>query len=118
MVVGVGVDIVLVERLEDALRRRPRLRERIFHPDEIGRGDIRSLAARFAAKEAARKALGRRLSGIRWQDAHVAGGRGEPPRLLLEGAMLAAARALGIQNVHLSLSHEKGLAIAMVVMES
>lgn len=117
MVVGVGIDIVSVDRIEAAVRRRPRILERLFRSEERERSDVRSLAVRFAAKEAARKALGRRLSGTLWRDVYVVGGHGTAPRLVLEGTMLRAAQTLGVTAVHVSLSHEGKMAVAMVVME-
>lgn len=114
---GVGVDIVSVDRIERAVARHPRLLDRVFRPEELADQIPRSLAARFAAKEAARKALGVHLSGVRWRDAYVVGGRGSVPKLVLEGTMSTAAQALGVTSWHLSLSHERGLAVALVVME-
>lgn len=114
---GVGVDVVSVDRIERAVARHPRLLDRVFRPEELVDHDPRSLAVRFAAKEAARKALGGHLSGVRWRDAYVVGGRGVPPKLVLDGTMSSAAQAVGVTSVHLSLSHERGLAVALVVME-
>ncbi len=120
MVLGIGVDLVSVARVEKALLRRPAMRGRLFRMEELGQGEAegeaRSLAARFAAKEALRKALGGGARGG-WRDVFVEGGRGAPPRLVLEGAWLVAARARGATAWHLSLTHERDYAIAMVVIE-
>ncbi|MDA8346904.1 MAG: holo-ACP synthase [Thermaerobacter sp.] len=121
MVLGIGVDLVSVTRVERALSRRPALRERLFRPEELGppdaQGEMRSLAARFAAKEALRKALGASAQGGAWRDVFVSGGRGAPPRLELAGDWLAAAASLGATAWHLTISHERDYAVAMVVIE-
>ncbi len=122
MIVGIGVDLVQVERLRLALARHPGLRARLFAPEELlamaGPGELRSLAARFAAKEAARKAVGAAAGRTGWREARVIGGRGGPPRLELQGGLLEAARTLGATRWHLSLTHEREYAVAMVVIES
>lgn len=119
MVVGVGVDIVDVARFERALLRTPRLRHRLF-----GNFDLRdeamsasSLAARFAAKEAALKALGGHIESFSWHDIQVEGAAGEPPRLVLSGGTSQRALERDVVSHHLSLSHDAGMAIAFVVME-
>ena len=117
MIVGVGVDVVQVARLERALTRTPRLRERLFTQDERVLPRIESLAGRFAAKEAVAKALGA-PGGLRWHDAEVVSEPGGRPRLLLRGSVAAEAAAQGITTWHLSLSHDGGIATAIVVAES
>lgn len=119
MVVGVGVDLVDVARFERALSRTPKLRERLFGSDDEARADLspQSLAARFAAKEAALKALGGHLAGFTWHDIQVSGNSGHPPRLILSGAALRRAKETGATSWHLSLSHDKGTAVAVVVMD-
>ena len=115
MIVGVGTDLVPVARLEEVLRRTPTVRERLFTPAEAVL-PIESLAARFAAKEALSKALGS-PDGLSWQDAEVVGGAGTPPRFATRGTVAAAIAAAGATAVHLSLSHDGGLALAFVVLE-
>lgn len=121
MVIGVGVDLVSVRRLAQALRRHPALSARLFVAEELGDGcsdaEERSLAARFAAKEAARKAVGAAARRTGWRDAVILGGRGGPPRMELRGALRDAALALGATAWHVSLSHERDYAIAVVVIE-
>jgi len=119
MVVGIGVDLVDVERFERALTRTPQLRERLFGSSDLSRTDLspQSFAARFAAKEATLKALGGNLDGFSWHDIQVAGEAGQPPSLVLTGAALARAGERGASSWHLSLSHDKGMAVAFVVME-
>ncbi|MGO1317629.1 MAG: holo-ACP synthase [Cellulomonadaceae bacterium] len=114
MIVGIGVDVVDVARFAAALQRRPRLAERLFVPLER---DLppRSLAARFAAKEAVVKALG--TSGLRWHDAWVVRDTQRRPVLHTAGTVAARADELGVRTWHLTLSHDGGLAVAMVVAE-
>jgi holo-[acyl-carrier protein] synthase len=114
---GIGVDVIEIERLERALERRPRLAERLFSPAELEFAAARRrpglhLAARFAAKEAAIKALG--LGGLRFADIEVTGGGSEPPRLVLHGAAADAARDRGLE-LAVSLSHSREIAAAVVV---
>jgi holo-[acyl-carrier protein] synthase len=119
MVVGVGVDLVDVERFERALLRTPKLRDRLFGSSDTSRPDLsaQSLAARFAAKEATLKALGGNVAGFTWHDIQVTGARGAPPTLVLTGATLERAGDKGATSWHLSLSHDNGMAVALVVME-
>ncbi|MGI8534981.1 MAG: holo-ACP synthase [Mycobacteriales bacterium] len=123
MIVGVGIDVVQVSRLERALERTPRLAERLFTAGErvtTDQGIARrseSLAARFAAKEAVAKALGA-PGGLRWRDAEVVSDPSGRPRLLLHGGVAEEAAAQGITAWHLSLSHDGGVATAVVIAES
>jgi len=100
MVVGVGVDLVDVARFERALTRTPKLRDRLFGESDHSRADItaQSLAARFAAKEAALKALGGHVQGFTWHDIQVAGDSGQQPSLVLSGAALEHASARGLRR--------------------
>ena len=114
-VIGVGIDVVEIDRFEASLARTPGLRERLFTPAEAGRPPA-SLAARFAAKEAVAKALGAPV-GMAWHDAEVVSESSGRPLLELRGTVLARAEALGVTSVHLSLSHDAGIASAVVVLE-
>jgi holo-[acyl-carrier protein] synthase len=116
-VVGVGVDVVDVARLSRALQRTPTLADRLFTEGERRSGRPEQLAARFAAKEAAAKALGA-PGGLRWRDAEVVVEPGGRPRLHVHGAVAQEAAAQGIRTWHLSLSHDGGIATAVVVAES
>jgi holo-[acyl-carrier protein] synthase len=91
------------------------LAERLFVGDEVGR-PIASLAARFAAKEALAKALGAPV-GLAWHDAEVVSESTGRPRFVLRGTVAASAQTLGVVSVHLSLSHDAGVASAVVVLE-
>ena len=117
MIVGVGVDVVEVARLQRALARTPRLAGRLFTDAEQALTRSDSLAARFAAKEAVAKALGA-PGGLRWRDAEVISDPGGRPRLVLHGGVAEEAAAQGITAWHLSLSHDGGLATAVVIAES
>jgi holo-[acyl-carrier protein] synthase len=115
-IVGVGIDVVDISRFEESLRRTPGLAERLFTADEAGR-PLASLAARFAAKEALAKALGA-PNGLAWHDAEVVSESSGRPLLSLRGTVAAHAAELGAVHVHLSLSHDAGIASAVVVLES
>ena len=114
-IIGVGIDVVDVERFGETLARTPRLADRLFTPAELTR-PLASLAARFAAKEAAAKALGA-PGDMHWHDAEVFSEDSGRPVLELRGSVLAQADQLGVTSVHLSLSHDAGIASAVVVLE-
>ncbi|MGE5849335.1 MAG: holo-ACP synthase [Candidatus Methylomirabilota bacterium] len=122
MILGLGTDLVAIPRLEAVLsRNRERFLGRVFTPSEqadcLSRAHpARHLAARFAAKEAAMKALGTGWGlGVRWQDVEVQSGFAVPPVLRLSGAAKARADARGIRQALVSLSHDGDYAIAVVV---
>jgi holo-[acyl-carrier protein] synthase len=111
-----GIDVVDVSRFEDSLRRTPALVARLFTAHESMRPPA-SLAARFAAKEALAKALGA-PDGLAWHDAEVVSEESGRPMLTLRGTVAARAAELGAATVHLSLSHDAGIASAVVVLET
>lgn len=121
MIIGVGIDVAAIDRFEESLQRTPQMAERLFTPAELllpsgERRGIASLAARFAAKEAVAKALGA-PGGLSWTDAEVwteASGR---PVLEVRGTVAARAAELGVRTWHLSLSHDAGVASAVVIAE-
>ena len=115
-VIGVGVDVVDVARFERSLERTPGLADRLFTDAERGLPPV-SLAARFAAKEAVAKALGA-PGGLEWHDAEVVSDDTGRPTLRLAGTVADAAAAAGATRWHLSLSHDGGVAVAMVLAES
>lgn len=116
MIVGVGVDVVDVPRFERSLSRTPRLRERLFSPAERELRP-RSLAARYAAKEALIKALGG-SDGVHWVEIEVASEPAGRPIFSLTGETARSVAERGITAIHLSLSHDAGLATAYVVAEA
>lgn len=114
-VIGVGIDVVDIERFGESIARTPALVERLFTPAEA-RLPLASLAARFAAKEAIAKALGA-PRGMHWHDAEVVSEESGRPLLTIRGTVKARADELGAVHVHLSLSHDAGIASAVVVLE-
>jgi len=123
MITGIGVDVVHVNRME-RWRKIPGLLVRYFHPDELteamnkGKGIELSLAARFAAKEAFGKALGTGLAGIVLKDIMVKNRHNGQPEIVVFGTALEALNKSGAGRIHLSLTHERDNAIAMVVLEN
>ena len=115
MIVGIGVDITEISRLESALLRTPALATRLFAESERGR-PVRSLAGYFAAKEALAKALGG-PPGLRWTDAVIRHDPRGDPRLEVSGTVAAAAARAGVTDWHVSISHDAGICVAMVIAE-
>jgi len=121
VIAGVGVDIVDIARLKAALARTPGLAERLFTEAERVAAGARhapadSLAGCFAAKEALAKVLGAPV-GLRWTDAEVLHGGNGRPFLAVCGTVADAARAAGIGAWHVSVSHDGGFCVAVVVAE-
>lgn len=124
MIIGHGVDIVETERIGRLLGDHPeRFLERVFTPGEQGDSDSpkrrnEHLAARFAAKEAALKALGTGWAqGIAWTDVEVVRAPSGKPSLRITGRAAEIAAGLGIDSWHVSLSHTEGHAMASVIAE-
>ena len=115
MIIGVGIDVCDVARFAESVERRPGLVQRLFTPAEAER-PIASKAARFAAKEALAKALGA-PAGLHWTDAEVFVEDSGQPRLRVTGTVAARAAALGVRSWHVSLSHDAGVASAVVIAE-
>ena len=115
-VVGVGVDVVDVARLARVLTRTPSVADRVFADGERDLA-VERLAARFAAKEAAAKALGA-PSRARWREIEVVVMDDGRPSLLVTGRTAEVAAAAGIRAWHVSLTHDGGVAVAVVVAES
>ncbi|HZG02093.1 MAG TPA: holo-ACP synthase [Streptomyces sp.] len=121
MIIGVGIDVAEIDRFAAALDRTPQLADRLFVPAELhlpggGRRGVASLAARFAAKEALAKALGA-PGGLLWTDAEVVTADSGQPSLRVRGTVAARAAELGVRRWHVSLSHDAGVASAVVVAE-
>src|SRR6267378_2911381 len=124
MIVGLGVDLTEVDRIEAAIERRGRpFLERLFTPAEIAyceahRDRAERFAGRFAAKEAAMKALGTGWArGVRWVDIEVVREPGGKPTLKLYGAACAIADGLGVKNMALTITHTGNMALALVIFE-
>src|SRR5512132_811672 len=124
MIISIGIDIIEVARIREVLLRTPRFRERVFTPAERDYCDSRGAvaaqhyAARFAAKEAALKALqtGWR-GGISWQDVEIASRENGAPYLIFTGQVDTIYKQFGATAKHLSISHTTEHAIAQVVLE-
>ena len=115
MIVGIGVDVVEISRLAAALQRTPALAGRLFAESERG-WPIHSLAGSFAAKEAVAKAIGA-PPGLLWTDVVISHGEHGRPGLDISGTVAAAAARLGVTDWHVSISHDAGICVAMVVAE-
>ena len=124
MILGIGVDIVEIDKLRLAMiRRGERLRDRAFTRSEIdyceGRANkFQHYSARFAAKEAVFKAIGTGWrDGVSWQDAEVSNQMNGKPMLLVRGRTLELANLMGARKYWISLSHTDQYAVAQVVLE-
>jgi holo-[acyl-carrier protein] synthase len=118
MKLATGVDLVEIERIQDTIERYgERFLRRIYTPRELSQvgGNMASLAARFAAKEAVAKALGTGIGAVRWQEIEVLHGPEREPLLELHGEARQRADLLGLSSWSISLSHTSTYAIAMVV---
>ena len=115
VIIGVGIDVVDIERFAKTLQRTPALRDRLFTSEERGLR-IASLAARFAAKEALAKSLGA-PAGMHWTDARVVTSASGEPSLEIGGTVQSRASDLGVDCFHVSLSHDAGVASAVVIAE-
>ena len=115
MIIGTGIDIVDIPRFERTMARTPRLMERLFAPAERTLR-LPSLAARYAAKEALIKALGG-SDGVHWIEIEIASEASGKPHYVLTGETAEVVAERGIRALHLSMSHDAGLATAFVVAE-
>jgi holo-[acyl-carrier protein] synthase len=118
-IVGLGVDICEIERMERALARHPTMRRRVFTPDEIDYCDSKarpaeSFAGRFAAREATIKALGG-YRGRGWQDISVTRHPSGAPSIELNGNAKARADALAVSRILITFTHEKANAVAFAI---
>ncbi len=125
MIVGTGIDIAEVPRIRHSIERfGDRFLQRIYTPGEIRYCDskanrVERYAARFAAKEAAMKALGTGWNhGVRWRDCEVVRLPGGRPTMAFHGRAAEFAAKLGARNIALSISHTADQAIAQVILES
>lgn len=124
MIVGLGLDIAEIDRIEAAIARHgaPFL-ERLFTPREVAycerfKNRYERYAGRFAAKEAAMKALGTGWArGVRWRDIEVVRGDSGKPTLKLEGVAGEIARGMGVKNIVMTITHSGNLALAQVIFE-
>ena len=123
MILGIGVDLVQVERMEKALARGERIQRRLFTPGEIAYCDRHTrpalhYAARFAAKEAGMKAIGTGWSnGVGWKDFEIKLDPRGRPNLMLSGKAAEIAKSMGATHTVVSLAHDGGFSIAVVALE-
>jgi holo-[acyl-carrier protein] synthase len=122
MIIGIGIDVVALDRFEGLINRQPTFLDRVLTSREQQHSDgtrrnIASLAGRFAAKEAVAKSLGA-PAGLRWHDCEVLTDISGKPRLEISGSVSDFARSLQIIRWHISLTHDGGHAIAYVIAES
>jgi holo-[acyl-carrier protein] synthase len=124
LVIGLGTDLIEIERIERSLARfGDAFLARVYTPGEIAyctakKNAAESFAARFAAKEAGAKALGTGISrGVSWREFEVRRQPGQRPELHLSGRAAQIAAGLGVRRLSLSLSHSRELSIAVVVAE-
>lgn len=124
MIVGIGLDVCEIARIRRNLERYgSRFMNRVLTPAERAYCEKRRDAAipfagRFAAKEAAIKALGGPPAGLRWRDMEVLPTEKERPQLSLKGTSARAANSLGATRIHLSITHDAGVAAAVVILEA
>ena len=125
MIVGSGIDLIEIERIENSVERfGRRFLDRVFTAAEqaycLGRRRAaESLAARFAAKEAAAKALGTGIShGVSWREIEIVRAASGKPDLRFHGRAAGIAKRLGVANASVSLTHSSGMAMACVVLEN
>ena len=114
-----GIDIIEIDRIQNVLIKHPeRFLRKIFTEYEVNycRGRATQLAARFASKEAAMKALGTGIRGVGWREVEVQRLRSGKPYIILHGRAKKRAESMGIKKIELSISHSKKLATAMVIM--
>jgi holo-[acyl-carrier protein] synthase len=116
MIIGIGVDTVEISRFEKKITETPKLVERLFTADESD-APTRTLAGRFAAKEAVIKALAG-APGIEWHGILVSNEQSGRPIISLSGKTAEIANQQGVSKFHLSITHDGDMAIAFVVAES
>lgn len=124
MIIGIGIDIVSVKRIKEAETRwGQRFLKRVFTEDELKysfkhKSPHIHLAARFASKEAMTKSFGTGLSnGIKWRDIEVVNKDSGKPEIVLHGRFKEIAESIGVRNIHISMAHDDGYAVAQVVIE-
>ena len=125
MILGSGIDMIEIARIEKTIARYgDRFCQRIYLPNEIRycrgkRNAAESFAARFAAKEAAAKALGTGIqAGVGWRDIEVVRAPGGRPTLLFHGRAAVIAGQLGARHASISLTHTQSYALAQVLLEN
>jgi holo-[acyl-carrier protein] synthase len=124
MIVGIGTDIIEVNRIERLLSEQKRFKERIFTRVEIEycehkKNNVQNYAARFAVKEALLKAIGTGWrEGVAFKEIEVKNNEKGKPELALSGTVKTITEEMGVKNIQVSISHLKDLAIGMVILEA
>jgi holo-[acyl-carrier protein] synthase len=124
MIIGTGIDIIEVERIAQRVGKDNGFKEFVFSKEEIIYCETKAspfehYAARFAAKEAFLKAIGRGWdSGLQWNEIEIVKEKGGKPSLHLRGLTEKTLAPMGIRLIHLSISHLKSMATAIVILES
>lgn len=121
-ILGIGIDTVELERIRGLCARRPtQFARRVFTETEQAlfqpTPDIPRIAARFAVKEAVSKALGTGIGKIDWTDIETTNAPSGKPQIQLYGKAAALAQTIGVETVHCSISHERSVAVAMIILE-
>jgi len=124
-IISIGSDLTRIDRMADLLERRGEaLKTRLFTEREQAYCEARktrvtNYAGRFAVKEAVMKVLGTGWAqGVRWVDIETLRDRGEAPRVVLHGRTAELAKARGIAQIHITITHDAGIAMAFAVAES
>jgi len=124
-VIALGMDLMQIDRLEAVLAKRgERFRQRVFTPEEQAYCERRArpathYAGRYAVKEAVMKVLGTGWAhGVRWVDIEVRRAPGAAPEAHLHGVSAEIARRRGIERIHITITHDAGIAAAVAVGES
>jgi len=124
LIVGTGIDLCDVGRMRDAIERHgERFKNRVFTAAEVAYSERKAnrferYAARFAAKEAAMKALGTGWRGVAWRDFEVTNLASGRPTLAFHGKAAEVAERRGVRNISLTLTHTAGQAMALVILEN
>jgi holo-[acyl-carrier protein] synthase len=125
MIIGMGIDVAEVSRIREVIESQTeRFLRRVYTPDEVAyceqfKNKFERYAGRFAAKEAAMKALGTGWSrGVRWVDVEIVRQRGGRPTISLKGEAKNIADGLGVKNIAVSITHTAEQAFAQVIFES
>lgn len=122
MIKNTGIDIIEIERIKNAVSKRPRFMEKIFTEEEreyfsLRGNNICHIAGTFAAKEAVSKALGTGINRFDWNDIEIRRDKNGKPEAFLYGNAAGIAENKGIKHIHISISHSRDFAIAFAVAE-
>ena len=122
MIIGIGTDVVELARIDALTEKQASFKTRILTKKEASdcytpHKNVARIAGRFAVKEAVSKALSTGIGQIGWQDIETINGESGAPEVVLYGAAKSLAEARRVQRIHCSISHEKSVAVAMIILE-